>query len=277
MFPSASSRRYKRGFELRLLVTGANGHLGGFLCAELAQRGMALVATGRRSEKVVANVAYQQCELDRPEEVDQLLGRIACDAVVHCATQKDGEDGIPFVRNNLVATINLAEASRRHGVRRFIFASTISVYEGEGPFQEDSPTRSENPYALSKIAAEHTLQLLARDDFRVVTLRLAGLHGKARKDGVINSMIRDAVSGRALKVHEPELCFSFTFMEDFSETTITLLELAWPTPYAVYNLASPDTMSLSQLAQLIVVSRTRFPWTQNWLNRSVQGGPEHDR
>ena len=25
------------------------------------------------------------------------------------------------------------------------------------------------------------------------------------------------------------------------------------------------------------VSRTRFPWTQNWLNRSVQGGPEHDR
>ena len=26
-----------------------------------------------------------------------------------------------------------------------------------------------------------------------------------------------------------------------------------------------------------LVSRTRFPWTQNWLNRSVQGGPEHDR
>ncbi len=27
----------------------------------------------------------------------------------------------------------------------------------------------------------------------------------------------------------------------------------------------------------IALSRTRFPWTQNWLNRSVQGGPEHDR
>ena len=27
----------------------------------------------------------------------------------------------------------------------------------------------------------------------------------------------------------------------------------------------------------LAVSRTRFPWTQNWLNRSVQGGPEHDR
>ena len=29
--------------------------------------------------------------------------------------------------------------------------------------------------------------------------------------------------------------------------------------------------------QQIALSRTRFPWTQNWLNRSVQGGPEHDR
>ena len=28
---------------------------------------------------------------------------------------------------------------------------------------------------------------------------------------------------------------------------------------------------------IVRVSRTRFPWTQNWLNRSVQGGPEHDR
>ena len=27
----------------------------------------------------------------------------------------------------------------------------------------------------------------------------------------------------------------------------------------------------------LLLSRTRFPWTQNWLNRSVQGGPEHDR
>ena len=31
------------------------------------------------------------------------------------------------------------------------------------------------------------------------------------------------------------------------------------------------------LDKLILMSRTRFPWTQNWLNRSVQGGPEHDR
>ena len=34
---------------------------------------------------------------------------------------------------------------------------------------------------------------------------------------------------------------------------------------------------MRDLKELVAVSRTRFPWTQNWLNRSVQGGPEHDR
>ena len=38
-----------------------------------------------------------------------------------------------------------------------------------------------------------------------------------------------------------------------------------------------DKSDLSKMVFQEIVSRTRFPWTQNWLNRSVQGGPEHDR
>ena len=38
-----------------------------------------------------------------------------------------------------------------------------------------------------------------------------------------------------------------------------------------------DRMSGRSGNDILYVSRTRFPWTQNWLNRSVQGGPEHDR
>ena len=38
-----------------------------------------------------------------------------------------------------------------------------------------------------------------------------------------------------------------------------------------------DTVSTLVSGRLMNLSRTRFPWTQNWLNRSVQGGPEHDR
>ena len=45
--------------------------------------------------------------------------------------------------------------------------------------------------------------------------------------------------------------------------------------YPSYDSLARDT-KLSRRS-VINVSRTRFPWTQNWLNRSVQGGPEHDR
>ena len=50
---------------------------------------------------------------------------------------------------------------------------------------------------------------------------------------------------------------------------------------AIHILAGAVAPHGTQLADeresLLWVSRTRFPWTQNWLNRSVQGGPEHDR
>ena len=44
---------------------------------------------------------------------------------------------------------------------------------------------------------------------------------------------------------------------------------------AYYRIRNPEVREA--LHAMIKVSRTRFPWTQNWLNRSVQGGPEHDR
>ena len=57
-------------------------------------------------------------------------------------------------------------------------------------------------------------------------------------------------------------------------------------PECITGDTSPDTLlqwdSLGHIRLIAAleerfVSRTRFPWTQNWLNRSVQGGPEHDR
>ena len=47
---------------------------------------------------------------------------------------------------------------------------------------------------------------------------------------------------------------------------------------AVHNLRTAlDLLMFAMVNEKCPVSRTRFPWTQNWLNRSVQGGPEHDR
>ena len=49
---------------------------------------------------------------------------------------------------------------------------------------------------------------------------------------------------------------------------------------ALQNLAITNKMLINTQLRVTTglrVSRTRFPWTQNWLNRSVQGGPEHDR
>ena len=46
---------------------------------------------------------------------------------------------------------------------------------------------------------------------------------------------------------------------------------------ALKSVFGDDEATFKEILKEFVVSRTRFPWTQNWLNRSVQGGPEHDR
>ena len=48
-------------------------------------------------------------------------------------------------------------------------------------------------------------------------------------------------------------------------------------PFCTLNRAGTPIGSIWHLLKGQQLSRTRFPWTQNWLNRSVQGGPEHDR
>jgi nucleoside-diphosphate-sugar epimerase len=107
-------------------------------------------------------------------------------------------------------------------------------------------------YAASKIAAENALELLADEDFQVVTLRLAGLHGPPRTGGVVHAMIGAALAGEPIRIHEPATRLSISFLEDVAAMIMALCQLPWRHPSATYNLASPDTPTLLQLAQMIV-------------------------
>ena len=55
------------------------------------------------------------------------------------------------------------------------------------------------------------------------------------------------------------------------------LRLGLPDVFGKYGGGKGEKIFFAVLGRYVILSRTRFPWTQNWLNRSVQGGPEHDR
>ena len=131
------------------------------------------------------------------------------DAVVHLAAISNDPMGQRFAdvtdAVNFRASVALAEASRDAGVRRFVFASSCSVYGagGDAARREDDVLNPQTAYARSKIATEEFLRLMARDTMAVVCLRFAtacGWSPRLRLDLVLNDFVASALTTGEISV-----------------------------------------------------------------------------
>mgnify|MGYP003969785671 FL=1 len=130
-------------------------------------------------------------------------------AVVHLAAISNDPIGNAFAQVteqiNITASVDFARQAKAAGVRRFVFASSCSVY-GAGQAaacREDAPLDPLTPYAKSKIAMEEALHVLADDDFSVICLRFAtacGMSDRLRLDLVLNDFVASAVSTGKIEI-----------------------------------------------------------------------------
>jgi nucleoside-diphosphate-sugar epimerase len=132
------------------------------------------------------------------------------DAVVHLAALSNDPLG-DFNPNwtyaiNRDGTIALARAAKEAGVRRFVFASSCSMYgaaEGDAALTEAAPLRPLTPYAESKVAAEEALGQLTGNDFAPVSMRNATVYGvspRLRLDIVLNNLVAWAHTTGAIRL-----------------------------------------------------------------------------
>lgn len=239
----------------RILVTGCHGLLGGALVRALRGAGRPVLATGRRDTSPDPDWDYAGCDLADAHQVEALF-TVDIGTVIHTAAQiapVGTEPENSFLRNNVVATENILDAARARRGIRFINCSTISVYSGEGPYDEDaSPTEPQSDYGRTKLAAENAVASRAGPDLAAVSLRLAGLHGGPRTGGVVCRFIRDALDGRPLQVAEPGSRFNLAFLDEVVAAIDVLICTDWPHDHAVYNLASRRAVDLRTLAETVL-------------------------
>lgn len=167
---------------MKVAVTGANGFVGRALCERLEAeqvlvRRIVRVATGRANEVVIPDSLSQQ-------HWEVALGEI--DAVVHLAARVHvmhdsvADPAQAFRQVNCEMTRQLASASVRRGVRRFVFVSTIKV-NGEGaqaPYREVDAPRPEDHYSQSKLDAERALmECSAHSSMQGIVLRPPLVYG----------------------------------------------------------------------------------------------------
>jgi nucleoside-diphosphate-sugar epimerase len=190
---------------VRVLITGSEGYLGTVMAEVVSDAGHEVV--GLDSGLFIG--ATLGPEPVRPPLVRRDLRDVTAedlagfDAVAHLAALSNDPLGslapqITYDINHAAST-RLARLSRDAGVRRFLYASTCSVYGASGTDQaldETAPLAPVTPYAESKVRVEDDLHALADADFEPVSLRNAtafGFSPRLRADIVLNDLVASAV------------------------------------------------------------------------------------
>jgi UDP-glucose 4-epimerase len=160
--------------RIKVIVTGCAGLLGFNLCRYLLQNNFFVVGiddlSGGLAENLekleeFENFKFYRINLTKEEQLNDLFIHFNPYAVFHFAAYA-AEVLSPFVRkynytNNVVASMNVINASIEADVKRFVFASSIAVYGDQPrslPFKEDLQPKPKDSYGIAKYAVEMDLQ-----------------------------------------------------------------------------------------------------------------------
>ncbi len=179
---------------MRILVTGGAGYVGSHAVKLLLSRGHDVwvydnLSAGHRAAVPAGRLIVG--DLSERDRLDQVLVERRIEAVLHFAAfalvGESVRQPVKYYQNNVINTLYLLDALRRHGVSRFVFSSTCAVYGVPNvvPITEDEPTKPVNPYGNTKLAIERALaDYAAAHDWGVAILRYFNAAG-ASPDGDI--------------------------------------------------------------------------------------------
>jgi UDP-glucuronate 4-epimerase len=252
---------------VKIVVTGAAGFIGSTLAEGLVAAGHEVVGLDAfidyyprpMKEANLAGLSgasgFHFEELDlRTAELDRWLQ--GADAVIHEAAMaglmRSWTDLELYASCNIIATNRLIEAAMRTGIRRFVLASTSSVYGREAVGDEDNPLEPSSPYGITKLAAEKlVLAHAATSGFPGTIIRYFSIYGpRQRPDMAYHRFIEAMLDGKPITVFgDGEQTRSNTYVDDAVRGTMLALERG--AVGGVYNIGGGKTVTLNEAIGLI--------------------------
>jgi nucleoside-diphosphate-sugar epimerase len=143
---------------------------------------------------------------------------------------------------NAAAPAYLAYIAKKAKVRRYVYASSCSVYgyTDNELFDESQVVSSSYPYGISKLQGEQAAMNLMDDDFSVISLRkgtISGYSPRMRLDLIVNTMFKNGVRNREITVNNPSIWRPIISIEDATNAYIRAIE-ASQTISGIFNVAS---------------------------------------
>ena len=247
-----------------ILIIGGNGLVGSSLIENLSKSDYKITATYNNNKDKLTknkNINYVKCNIVNKNSVKKLFSKEKYNIIINAASDFDSslhtQNSISaLVEVNILGHLNLISESVSNNVTLFIYFSSIAVYEGvkntKKGYKEEIVCHPQKLYAASKIYAENLLQTSCENSsLKGITLRIAGVHGIGRKNGVVYNMFKKSKENNNVFVSEPNSLFRLTFTDDLVLAIKKILKKNIQEKYSLYNLAGDDIFNLRSLAKKI--------------------------
>ncbi|GAB4183030.1 MAG: NAD-dependent epimerase [Calditrichia bacterium] len=254
-----------------VMVTGAAGFIGSNVAKQLLDQQVPVLGIDNLNDyysprlkshrldklKEYDHFRFVQLDIENYAALDSLAREHEISEIINLAARAGVRQSLidPFVyeRTNSMGTLNLLEICRHHNIKKFVLASTSSLYAGQPlPFSESLPVNTPiSPYAASKKGAEmmaYSYHYLYNIDITV--LRYFTVYGPAgRPDMSAYRFAKQIMNDQTLTVFgDGTQSRDFTYVEDIARGTIKAMK---PLGFEIINLGNDDPHELNEMISLI--------------------------
>jgi nucleoside-diphosphate-sugar epimerase len=241
---------------MNILIAGGAGYVGNVLIPRLLDRGykvdvVDLFWFGNNLPKQVGIIHKDifHLSVEDLEPYDQVifLAGLSNDPMAEFSPSKN------FIFN-AAAPAYLAYTAKKAKIKRYIYASSCSVYgyTEDELFDETRPVSSNYPYGISKLQGEQAAMQLADENFSVIALRkgtISGYSPRMRFDLIINTMFKNAVREHSITVNNPSIWRPILSIEDAATAYTRAIEANYKLS-GIFNVASGN-YTVGEVADLV--------------------------
>lgn len=253
---------------MKVLVTGGAGFIGSHVCAQLALEGHEVSVLDdfndyydpkiKRAniEALGKGVTLREGDIRNARFVRDVVAEGKFDSIIHLAARAGVRpsvvDPMLYIETNIVGTQNLLEAAHKHGISKFVFASSSSVYglAKVVPFSEELPLpQTLSPYAATKLAGEQLCGNYAHlYGMPVVCLRFFTVYGPGQRPDLAIHKFTDAIHhGRSIPQYgDGSTRRDYTYIDDIVQGVMGAVRYQGPA-FDIFNLGENQTTTLSEL------------------------------
>jgi dolichol-phosphate mannosyltransferase len=244
----------------RCLVTGGSGFVGANLVRRLIAAEYETHVLLRpehqlwRLRDITGLVRMHSVDLSDGDQVHQTVRAIRPEWVFHLAAYGAYSTQTGFARMvdvNVTGTASLLDASAETGVEAFIYTGSSSEYGYKNhPPREDEILEPNSQYAITKAAATHYCQFMARTTgFNAIAVRLYSIYGPYEDPSrLIPTLVRHGLEGKLPPLVSPATTRDFVYVDDAVDALVTLAGKQ-PPHGAVYNLCSGVQTDLATVVE----------------------------